>query len=253
MNNAVPAIHIQNACLCYANKILFDQLSVTIAAGKFTCLLGASGVGKSSLLRLISGLIDPETLRQTQLTGYVKASDDKPLAGRVAYLAQADSLLPWLTVIDNVVIGDKLRGQQPDFARARQLLAQVELTDSLALRPNQLSGGMRQRVALARTLYEDRPLVLMDEPFAALDSITRIRLQELAARLLANRTVLLVTHDPLEALRLGHQLYIMAGNPAILRPFTELPDSPPRQLDNDKLLHWQAELLQQLSMRQALV
>ncbi|MDF2867092.1 MAG: transporter, partial [Gammaproteobacteria bacterium] len=215
-NTFAPAIHILNARLRYANKLLFDQLSVTVEAAKFTCLLGPSGIGKTSFLRLITGLIAPQAHSQTELTGTVVASDAKPLANRIAYLAQSDSLLPWLTALENVVIGAKLRGSKPDLARAKYLLGQVGLENAMLLKPQELSGGMRQRVALARTLFENRPIVLMDEPFAALDTITRIKLQELAATLLENSTVLLVTHDPLEALRLGHHIYVMAGQPATL-------------------------------------
>ena len=113
--------------------------------------------------------------------------------------------------------------------------------------PHTLSGGMRQRVALARTLMEDRPIVLMDEPFSALDAITRIRLQELAAGLLAGRTVLLVTHDPLEALRLGDRIYVMAGRPASLHS-APAPDGPPPRKPRDRSLQaMHAELLERLT------
>lgn len=252
MNNiTAPAIHISNARLRYANKLLFDRLSVSVEAAKFTCLLGSSGVGKTSFLRLISGLIAPQG--QTELTGTVVASDGKPLANRIAYLAQADLLLPWLTALENVIIGAKLRGSKPDLAKAKHLLVQVGLENSMTLRPSELSGGMRQRVALARTLFESRSIVLMDEPFAALDTINRIKLQELAATLLVNCTVLLVTHDPLEALRLGHHIYVMAGQPVTLIELKGLTGNPPRRLDDQTLLHRQAELLKQLSIAQALV
>ena len=114
------------------------------------------------------------------------------------------------------------------------------------VRPDQLSGGQRQRVALVRTLLEDRPIVLMDEPFAALDAITRLELQDLACQLLQNRTVLLITHDPLEALRLGHQVYHLRGTPAQLTDAIVLPDSPPRSLENQQLMRLQGVLLNRL-------
>jgi putative hydroxymethylpyrimidine transport system ATP-binding protein len=109
--------------------------------------------------------------------------------------------------------------------------------------PATLSGGQRQRAALARTLMEDRPVVLMDEPFSALDAITRARLQALAATLLAGRTVLLVTHDPLEALRLGHRIQVMTGQPARIEGVIEPPGAPPRDLHDSALLARQGELL----------
>jgi putative hydroxymethylpyrimidine transport system ATP-binding protein len=116
--------------------------------------------------------------------------------------------------------------------------------------PATLSGGQRQRVALARTLMEDRPLVLMDEPFSALDAITRTRLQALAARLLLDRTVLLVTHDPLEALRLGHRINVMAGRPAAIEAALAPDGVPPRALDDRHLLARQGDLLAQLASAQ---
>jgi putative hydroxymethylpyrimidine transport system ATP-binding protein len=145
-------------------------------------------------------------------------------------MAQQDLLLPWLSARDNVLIGRRLRGERVGPAargRAEELLVRVGLRSAVTARPAALSGGMRQRVALARTLMEDRPVVLMDEPFAGLDAITRYELQALAAELLAERTVLLVTHDPLEALRLGHRLLVLAGRPARLDAGVAPPPGPP--------------------------
>ena len=130
-----------------------------------------------------------------------------------------------------------------DRARASRLLAQVGLARQADQLPATLSGGQRQRAALARTLMENRPLVLMDEPFSALDAISRARIQALAARLLAGRTVLLVTHDPLEALRLGHRIHVMTGQPARIEGLIEPAGAPPRDLHDPSLLARQGELL----------
>ena len=163
-------------------------------------------------------------------------------------------MLPWLSALGNVTLGYRLRGETvggATEARARELLAQVGLAARAEDRPARLSGGERQRVALARTLMEDRPVVLMDEPFSALDAITRFELQALAAELLAGRTVLLVTHDPLEALRLGHRVQVMAqeraGSPARLDTALEPAGAPPRDPADPALLAQQAELLKRLS------
>ena len=165
----------------------------------------------------------------------------------VAYMAQQDLLMPWLSALGNVSLGARLRGEKPDRARALAMLDRVGLGAEADALPHTLSGGMRQRVALARTLMEDRPIVLMDEPFSALDAITRIRLQELAAGLLAGRTVLLVTHDPLEALRLGERIYVMAGRPASLHS-APAPDGPPPRKPRDRSLQaMHAELLERLT------
>ena len=165
----------------------------------------------------------------------------------VAYMAQQDLLMPWLSALGNVSLGARLRGEKPDRGRALAMLDRVGLGAEADALPHTLSGGMRQRVALARTLMEDRPIVLMDEPFSALDAITRIRLQELAAGLLAGRTVLLVTHDPLEALRLGDRIYVMAGRPASLHS-APAPDGPPPRKPRDRSLQaMHAELLERLT------
>jgi putative hydroxymethylpyrimidine transport system ATP-binding protein len=229
-------ISVKGASLRYAGTWLFDRLEFTLPAGQWTCLLGPSGVGKSSLLRLIAGLLPPDH-------GAVACSDGLPLAPRLAWMGQQDDLLPWLTVQGNVVLGARLRGEPPDYAGAEALLERVGLSPQRDQRPATLSGGQRQRAALARTLMEDRPVVLMDEPFSALDAITRARLQVLAAQLLAGRTVLLVTHDPLEALRLGHRIHIMAGQPARIEPPILPAGAPPRDLHDPTLLARQGDLL----------
>ena len=129
---------------------------------------------------------------------------------------------------------------------ALELLTKVGLIKVAHQFPASLSGGMRQRAALVRTLLEDRPIVLMDEPFSALDIITRLRLQELAVELLKDRTVLLVTHDPLEALRMAHRIHIMSGVPAKLDDALIPHGVSPRDLSDKSLLELQAQLLQKL-------
>lgn len=236
-----PAVLVSNASLHYADKILFDQLNFRLAAGQTTCLLGASGIGKSRFLQLIAGL--------NITSAHITTCDQKGLTGRLAYMPQTHALLPWLNILNNVVLGYRLRrsSKSKPYVKARELLYQLGLGDTLKKYPAQLSGGMQQRVALARVLSENRPIVLMDEPFSALDTITRYQLQDLTAHALKDRTVLLVTHDPLEALRLGHHIAIMFGTPAKINYIRcELNDSPPRSLNNPGLLNWQAELLYRL-------
>ena len=134
--------------------------------------MGASGVGKSTVLKLFAGLADA-----------VDFQGDMTDPGRIAMMAQQDLLLPWLTALDNVMIGARLRGEAPDKDHAQLLLEQVGLKDHAQKRPHALSGGQRQRVALARTLVEDCPFVLLDEPFSALDALTRLNMQDLTAQL----------------------------------------------------------------------
>ena len=210
-----------------------DRLTLDFPAGQTTCLLGRSGVGKTSLLRWLAGLL-PGT---------------RPV-GRIAYMAQQDLLLPWLSVLANVLLGYRLREDAAALRaagpRARKLLGDVGLGERLGDLPAALSGGMRQRAALARTLCEDRPIVLMDEPFAHLDAVTRFELQDLSARLLIGRTAILVTHDPLEALRVGHQVRVLSGPPLSAGPVLEPSGAPPRDPADPALLALQARLIAEL-------
>lgn len=252
----------------FAGTALFRPFTLPLPAGQWTCLLGPSGVGKTTVLRLLAGLAPWATGPDTHL----ETSDGAPLDGRIAYMAQQDLLLPWLSVLDNVTVGDRLRptrtrslsrraqsypvptrgkgakaGKRDDRARARTLLDRAGLAALADRYPAQLSGGQRQRVALVRTLYEDRPLVLMDEPFSALDPITRLRLQDMAAELLDNKTVVLVTHDPFEALRLGDQVLVLSGHPA--HPGTPLcpPGHRPRPVNDPALASLHGQLLDRLT------
>ena len=237
---APPGLRLDRLTLRYGDRTIFAGLDLLVEGGEFLVLLGPSGVGKTGLLRMAAGLAPSQG-------GTVSATDGRPLAGRIAYMAQQDLLYPWASAVRNVCLGARLRGERPDPARARHLLDRVGLGDRADALPASLSGGMRQRVAIARTLYEDRPFVLMDEPFAALDTVTRARVQDLAAELLAGRTVLLITHDPLEACRLGHRLLVLSGEPARLGAPIRVPGPVPRPPDDPSLLRTQGELMRRLT------
>ena len=159
-------------------------------------------------------------------------------------MAQTDLLLPWASVLDNVCLGAHLRGDSADKAKAEAIIARVGLAAHKQKKPATLSGGQRQRAALARTLMEDRPIVLLDEPFSALDSRTRSEMQELAAEMLDGRTILLVTHDPGEAARLGHAIYIMSS--LGLETADSLSPPLPRSFADKDVLALQSTLLTQL-------
>ncbi|MFV9030216.1 ABC transporter ATP-binding protein [Klebsiella oxytoca] len=234
-----PGIEVRGLSLRFGLRPIFDNLTFSIPGGQWSSLLGASGAGKTSLLRIIAGLAKASG-------GEVRASDGLPIAGRLAWMGQKDLLYPWLSVRDNVSLGARLRGERINHLRVTTLLQQVGLEHCADDRPAALSGGMRQRAALARTLYEDRPIVLMDEPFSALDTITRTRIQSLDARLLVNRTVVLITHDPMEACRLSHRLLVLSPAPGGIDDTHRLSGIPPRAPDDPALLAGQAELLQQL-------
>lgn len=224
----------------FGDALLFGDIGLQLGEAEWTCLVGASGVGKSTLLRLIAGL---ET--GGRFNGEITASDGLPLNARVAYMAQSDLLMPWLTVTQNIALGSSLRQQSASLARIEQLINDVGLSEHAHKKPAELSGGMRQRTALARTLLEDTPLVLLDEPFSALDVPTRSRIQELAFDKLRGRTVLLVTHDPAEAVRMGHRLFEVASQTLIAHAVPQTP--PVRAVDQHAVLHAQAGLLRALS------
>jgi putative hydroxymethylpyrimidine transport system ATP-binding protein len=233
------SLELYNASLHYRGRPLFAGLDLSLEPGGWTVLLGPSGIGKSSLLRMLAGLTPAEP--GTRIASNCGGSPFE----HVAYMAQQDMLMPWLDLMGNVTLGYRLRGtlDLAVRARARALIEAVGLAGHAQRFPRELSVGMRQRTALARTLLEDRPIVLMDEPFSALDVPTRARLQDLAARLLAGRTVLLVTHDPLEALRLGDRIQILAGGPARLSTPIRPAGPPPRPATDPSLLALQAQLI----------
>lgn len=238
MRSDPPALVIDGTARI-GDMAVFGPLRLNMAAGRITCLLGPSGVGKTTLLRLIAEVDDVTTF-----AGTIAASDGLPLPGRLALMAQGEMLLPWLDVMGNVMLGARLRGETRDRARARAMLARVGLSDHAGKRPDALSGGQKQRVALARTLMEDRPVVLLDEPFSALDAGTRAQMQDLTATHLADRTVLMVTHDPAEAARMGHAIHIMTET-----GIEDMPPPPgpvPRPVDDPDTLAVQGRLLARL-------
>ena len=184
----------------YESLHVLKKQTLNLKKQDWTCLIGQSGVGKTTLLRCLLGLDGQSTSKSTSF---------------FSYMAQTDLLLPWTKVIENVVIGERLRGKTRNYARALEILTKMGLQKFANYYPHQLSMGMRQRVALARTLMEDREIVLMDEPFAALDAKTRCELQDYAVQALKGKTVLLVTHDISEVIRLSNQIYILKGFPAV--------------------------------------
>lgn len=237
--NASHAISVAGLTLRYGKQTVFEELNVEIPAGRFVSLLGASGAGKTSLLRIIAGLEKPTA-------GCVTDGNGQPLTGRITWMGQRDLLYPWLTIEHNVTLGSRLRGEKPDREYAQHLIERVGLNGYAQALPETLSGGMRQRAAIARTLYEQQPIVLMDEPFSALDAITRDMIQTLAAELLSDRTVLLITHDPAEACRLSHHILVLSKHPGGIDDSHSVAGSPPRALDDPAVIQSQSELMQQL-------
>ena len=214
---------------------VLSSVNLDVAVGESVAVVGASGSGKSTLLHLLAGLDDP-TSGLGEVNGVNPAAIGQRARGDLrnkvlGFIYQFHHLLGDFTAEENVAMPLLIRKHPASDAmlRARRVLERVGRENRFRHRPAQLSGGERQRIALARTLMEESPVVLMDEPFSSLDAITRNQLQELAFELLSSRTVLMVTHDPFEALRLAKKIHIIqtgkndAQNP-IIPPGTPLRD-----------------------------
>lgn len=237
-------LKIHDATLRYAEQLVFEHLSFSLAPGEWLAIMGASGVGKTTLLRLIAGLQHFRLEKLTEIKGHVTWKDDANF--EVSYMAQQDGLFPWLSVWDNILLPFHLSGHIPDLNAAQNLLGAVGLENYRNAKPKALSGGMRQRVALARTLIQKRALVLMDEPFSALDAMTRMEMQTLSARLLrqTRKTIVMVTHDPWEALRLASSVLILGGQPATALARMDLtPSTGPRDLTDPLVIQQYQTLL----------
>jgi NitT/TauT family transport system ATP-binding protein len=207
------------------------DLTLTIPSGQFTAIIGPSGCGKSTLLRLIASLLQP-TSGSIRLNGLTPAEANA--ARQVAWLAQSPALLPWLTVEGNIALARKLLATRLNHQiSVREALQRVGLEDAAQAYPFTLSGGMQQRLALARLLIQNAGLWLMDEPFAALDEITREQMAEMLIDLWqpAQPTVLWVTHNIYEALRLAGRIIVLSAAPGqLVADFTvDLPH--PRRED----------------------
>jgi NitT/TauT family transport system ATP-binding protein len=200
-----------------------DHVSLTAAPGEFTCLIGASGCGKSTLLSLVAGL-DKPTAGQISV------------GGRVALMFQEPGLFPWLSTAGNIELALRARGmgRTERKRRAAELLEVVHLGGFGGKQPHQLSGGMRQRVALARALAQDADVLLMDEPFGALDAMTRDFLHDELDRVCAGRnlTVLFVTHNVREAVRLGDRVVVLSSRPGRIIAEYPVPIARPRRIDS---------------------
>ena len=205
-------------------------LTLDIPAGSLTVIIGPNGCGKSTLLRVIAGLLQPAEGRV--LIG--EGTDAEPRAGdgRVGLAFQQPRMVPWLTTLDNVALPLTLPGTEVGDARprARVALARVGLAEAAELRPSQLSGGMAQRSGLARALITDPPILLLDEPFSALDALTREGFDGELQRLWMDRprTVVLVTHSVSEAVRMGDRIVVMTARPGRVARIIPVDLSRPR-------------------------
>jgi len=200
---------IKDLSFTFGEKGLLDRMSLDIERGEIVCLMGASGCGKTTLLRLIMGL-------EPMQSGTIAIDGLLPLRARsqISYMVQEDLLLPWRTVLDNLLLLAELQNAPLDAYRKRacDLLDRVGLSSSAQLYPHQLSKGMRQRVSLARALLQGRSLLLLDEPFGALDVVTREEIYQLILDFhrMADLTILFTTHDFRDALLLADRISFLS-------------------------------------------
>ncbi|MFL1672419.1 ABC transporter ATP-binding protein [Paenibacillus dendritiformis] len=223
----IPAVEMSQVTHVYVTereaKLAIDRLSVTIMPGEFVSLVGPSGCGKTTILSIIAGLLEP-----THGTVRVYGDAVTGPSPRVGYMLQSDYLYPWRTIIENASLGLELTKQwnRESEERVRELLNGMGLGGTEASYPHQLSGGMRQRVALVRTLATSPELLLLDEPFSALDYQTKLQLEDLVVDTLKARrkTAVLVTHDLSEAIAVSDRVIVLDRDPGTVRKAFAIPD-----------------------------
>jgi NitT/TauT family transport system ATP-binding protein len=220
------AVALEGVTKRYAGEngvLALDGISLTARPGEFVTLVGASGCGKSTLLNLVSGLDQP-------------TSGSVEVDGHAAFMFQDHALFPWLSALDNVATPLRLKGvgKKDREAQAREYLAAVHLADFADRRPHELSGGMRQRVAIARTLATAAPVLLMDEPFGSLDAMTRDLLHDELESIWRDRnlTVLFVTHNVREAVRLGDRVVLLSSRPGRIVAEYDVAIDRPRRIED---------------------
>ncbi len=204
-------IGVRDLVVRFDDRAVLDGVSFDIAAGEFVCVLGPSGSGKTTLLRVLGGLLPPTS-------GEVRIGGEPPERAwaRAAYVFQSPRLVPWRTALGNVELAQELRFGRRDPERASRYLAMVGLTDHARRFPSVLSGGERQRVALARALVVEPEVIYMDEPFSALDGLTRAHLRDELREIWhrEQRTIVFVTHDTNEAALLATRVLTLTGTSA---------------------------------------
>jgi NitT/TauT family transport system ATP-binding protein len=217
MPSSAPKLFVDDVSMTFKTPTgVFEALApvtLSIPQGRFVSLIGPSGCGKSTIFNIIAGLLEPSAGRVM-----IDGIDATGTIGRVGYMLQKDLLLPWRTVLDNTILGMEIQGVPLRQARERALplLHRYGLAGFEHLYPNSLSGGMRQRAALLRTLLFDTDVILLDEPFGALDALTRACLQDELMKIVnaTGSTVLMVTHDVDEAVLLSDRIVMMTNGPA---------------------------------------
>jgi NitT/TauT family transport system ATP-binding protein len=226
------AISIENMAFAFPGVApVMSGIDLRVQPGEIVVLVGPSGCGKSTVLNLIAGIHQPTDGRVTCFGKPVKGLNPK-----VAYMTQRDTLLPWRNTLDNAALPLEIKGvsRVERYQRARAELARVGVADAERRRPHQLSGGMRSRLSLACALLSDADILLMDEPFAAIDALLRVRLQQLLVDVWqeTRRTMVYVTHDITEAVNLGHRVIVMGAKPGRIILEQSIDEPHPRRISS---------------------
>jgi len=222
-------LSLEKVCVAFGGRQVLSDLSFDVGAGEFLCVVGPSGCGKTTLIRLLAGLLAPSA-GEVLFQGRRLAGTGRDRA--IVFQDYSKALLPWRTVAGNISLSLEACGtEDPERGRRIEaLLAKMRLEHAAAQFPSQLSGGMQQRVQIARCLAQQPKLLLMDEPFGALDAITRQELQDEIARLVAETrtTVVFITHDLEEAIYLGDRVIVLGSNPGRIAEMIEVGIPRPR-------------------------
>jgi NitT/TauT family transport system ATP-binding protein len=246
-----PCIEIKNLAVRFGELSVIEEINLSVMKQEFVTLLGPSGCGKSTLLRVIAGLLPPSS-------GSVLVGGQAPVGPqsgiRLGMMFQKPLLLPWRTTLENVLLPIELSYggstvRKMDTTRARRLLEIVQLDGFADAYPHELSGGMQQRVALARALISDPEILLLDEPFGALDELTREQLNEELLNIWRSHetrlsTVVMVTHSIQEAVTLSDRIFVFATRPARLREIVDVRIPQPRAIDEREFVRVQAYVRQ---------
>ena len=232
-------LRIEDCSVSFGSVEVFHNLSLEIHRGEFVAVVGPSGCGKTTLLNLFSGFLKPTS-------GIVVCS------GRVRTVYQHDSLFPWQTAAQNIAMGLRENGDAEGSMQLEEMLRLINLEEFAAHYPHQLSGGMRQRVELARALAGATDILLLDEPFSSLDYLTRLRLRRELARMLEElpRTVVLVTHDIEEAAQLADRIVVLSDRPARICRELSVSIPRPRELTHPRVVETVHAILAEFGLEQ---
>jgi len=221
-------VSVSGLSIAFGATRALERVSLTVNDGEFVSIVGPSGCGKSTMLNVIAGLLAP-----AEGNTHVAGIDGQGAGSRIGYMFQKDTLLPWATALENVCLPMDVKGSR-DWHKARALMQLVDLTGVEAHYPNQLSGGMRKRVQLARLLAQDPDVLLMDEPFGALDAQTRLIIQEEFLKIWERqrKTVLFVTHDLQEAIALSDRVVLISARPGRIKATYQVDLPRPRHIES---------------------